>query len=121
MLIAMNVAPRGLPRWRRRAWEFDGLDEGEMKVWSSEEEVEVSWLNGEEEEVEEEEDLRREGFSRVVFRRNNCVIAMPMEAKERDVRSQARNVLSIIVHVLALFSTPLLSSLYSLAESTRYE
>jgi hypothetical protein len=30
----------------------------------------------------------------VVLSRKSCVIAMPMEAKERDVRSQARNVRS---------------------------
>jgi hypothetical protein len=29
-----------------------------------------------------------------VFRRKSCVIAMPMEAKEREVRSQARKVRS---------------------------
>ncbi len=29
-----------------------------------------------------------------VFRRNSCVMAMPMEAKASDVRSQARNVRS---------------------------
>jgi len=31
-----------------------------------------------------------------VLRRKSCVTAMPMEAKERDVRSQARNVLSVL-------------------------
>lgn len=34
------------------------------------------------------------GAERDVFRRKSCVIAMPIEAKERDVRSQARNVRS---------------------------
>lgn len=32
-----------------------------------------------------------------LLRRNNWVIAMPIEAKERDVRSQARNVRSVSV------------------------
>jgi hypothetical protein len=31
---------------------------------------------------------------RLVFRRKSWVIAMPIEAKDRDVRSQARNVRS---------------------------
>lgn len=30
----------------------------------------------------------------VVFKRNSCVIAMPIEAKARDVRSHAKNVRS---------------------------
>lgn len=68
----MKVAPSGLPRWRslRRLW-----------LWATavasvlEDEGEVSWRRDE-------------------LRRNSWVIAMPMEAKEREVRSQARKVRS---------------------------
>ena len=35
-------------------------------------------------------------FSRDVLRRKSCVTAMPMLAKEREVRSQARYVRSIL-------------------------
>lgn len=62
----MNVAPRGLPRWRR---------------WSLGLSADWRWCGG----------LERE-----VLRRKSWVIAMPMEAKEREVRSQARNVRSVI-------------------------
>ena len=62
MEMAMKVAPRGLPTWRR--W------------WAG-----VCGVEGEEEGREE-------------FRRKSCVTAMPMEAKEREVRSQARKVRS---------------------------
>lgn len=34
-----------------------------------------------------------------LFRRKSCVIAMPMEAKARDVRSQARNVRSLTIQI----------------------
>jgi hypothetical protein len=34
-------------------------------------------------------------FDRDVFRRKSCVIAMPMLAKEREVRSQAKKVRSV--------------------------
>jgi hypothetical protein len=68
--IPMNVAPRGFPRCRSLAC-----------AWS--EAVEAT---------EEESGLEEE---RLVFRRKSWVIAMPIEAKERDVRSQARNVRSV--------------------------
>jgi hypothetical protein len=59
MEMPMNVAPRGLPRWRILACG--------LSFWSPDKEV---------------------------FRRKSCVIAMPMLAKEREVRSQARKVRS---------------------------
>jgi hypothetical protein len=70
---AMKVAPRGLPRCRNRAC---GL-RIESKVGS----VEARCLLC--------------VFERDVFRRKSWVIAMPIEAKEREVRSQARKVRSI--------------------------
>lgn len=69
MEMAMKVAPSGLPRWRRCLCA----------------------------ESEDDDDEEGELERRLVFRRKSCVIAMPMEAKERDVRSQARNVRSVIV------------------------
>lgn len=68
MEMAMKVAPRGLPTWRRAWWE-----EGEGEGLLGEE-----WEEGREE-----------------LRRKSWVIAMPMEAKEREVRSQARKVRSL--------------------------
>jgi hypothetical protein len=68
MLIPRNVAPRGLPRWRSLAC-------------------------GEASEGRGDEGLLREEDNDV-FRRKSCVIAMPMLAKEREVRSQARKVRS---------------------------
>lgn len=73
MLMPMKVAPKGLPRWRRCFW---GLYDAE----------------GEE-----------EGFESEVLRRKSWVIAMPIEAKEREVRSQARKVRSV-VYLLAFCS-----------------
>jgi hypothetical protein len=64
ILIAMNVAPRGLPICLR--WVF-------CDFW---------WWDGEEEDNE-------------VLRRKSWVMAMPMEANEREVRSQARKVRSV--------------------------
>ena len=62
--IAINVAPSGFPTWRRREAEEEGED-------------------------------GLEGLgARVVLRRKSWVIAMPIEAKEREVRSQARKVRS---------------------------
>jgi hypothetical protein len=70
--MAMKVAPRGLPTCLRRTWGVSELVEGD-------EELEV---------------LLEGGFAMEVLRRKSWVIAIPMEAKEREVRSQARNVLS---------------------------
>lgn len=67
MAMPRNVAPRGLPSW----WRVLAPDCADAE-------------SGEEEEDEEPE-----------LRRNNCVIAMPMEANASDVRSQARKVRSI--------------------------
>lgn len=65
----MNVAPSGFPTWRSFACgDSDADDEGLLEL-------------GEDLEI-------------VVFRRKSCVTAMPIEAKESDVRSQARKVLS---------------------------
>jgi hypothetical protein len=64
ILIAMNVAPRGLPRCLRCVF---------CDFW---------WWDGEEEDND-------------VLRRKSWVMAMPMEAKEREVRSQARKVRSV--------------------------
>ena len=46
-------------------------------------------------EEEEEEELRLEELVSDVLRRKSWVTAMPIEAKERDVRSQARKVRSV--------------------------
>lgn len=76
MLMPMNVAPSGLPRWRSLACgesavvsivRCDGCDGG-------------FWCFC--------------GLESDVLRRKSWVIAMPMEAKEREVRSQARKVRS---------------------------
>jgi hypothetical protein len=67
MEMAMKVAPRGFPIWRRC----------------------VDW------EAEDGEDGDEEGGEEMVeFKRKSWVIAMPIEAKEREVRSQARKVRS---------------------------
>jgi hypothetical protein len=44
-----------------------------------------------------------------VFNRKSCVIAMPMEAKERDVRSQAKKVRSRNISVLVTVHLVLVS------------
>jgi len=52
---------------------------------------------------------------KLVFKRKSCVIAMPIEAKEREVRSQAKNVRSIspfYQHISLIHTTP--SSFYYL-------
>lgn len=68
MEIATKVAPRGLPTWRRRAaGETCGEGEFDESGWREE------------------------------FRRKSWVTAMPIEAKEREVRSQARKVRSVIL------------------------
>ena len=76
MLIAMKVAPRGLPRWRRRE-EREAMDSAAVAA------LMVVSLSE----------------ARFVFRRKSCVIAMPMDANESDVRSQARKVRSILTCV----------------------
>ena len=72
-----NVAPSGLPTWRR--WPAEVVRE-----------IVGGWGRGGEE--DEEEGWRSE---MVVLRRKSWVTAMPMEAKAREVRSQARKVLSV--------------------------
>lgn len=47
-------------------------------------------------EEEEEEVVWEVSDRREELRRKSCVIAMPIEAKERDVRSQARKVRSVV-------------------------
>ena len=69
--IPMNVAPSGLPRC---------LSLWTLCVCASVETSDEFWF--------EVSDLKLE------LRRNSWVIAIPMEAKERLVRSQARNVRS---------------------------
>ena len=66
MATARKVAPSGLPMCRRRIWPS-------VSVWSG--------MSGR--------------WERVVLRRKSCVMAMPMEAKASEVRSQARNVRSM--------------------------
>jgi hypothetical protein len=72
MLIQMNVAPSGLPRWRNR-WFGEFCEEED---WGVDEEEEECCID--------------------VLRRKSCVMAMPMLAKEREVRSQARKVRSVV-------------------------
>jgi hypothetical protein len=81
MDIPMKVAPSGLPRWRSlwRLWRCASV------VVSEEEEEEGLVDEGEEEVSGRRDELRRKSW----------VIAMPMEAKEREVRSQARKVRSV--------------------------
>jgi hypothetical protein len=103
MDIAMKVAPRGLPTWRRRAWG-------------------VSRVVGEDERVDGVDGVDGELWweVRVVFRRKSWVIAMPMEAKERDVRSQARKVRSVIVILwLVIYSSGKYSLLSSFVEQKK--
>ena len=76
MLMPRNVAPRGFPMWR----SF-------RKCASSV----VSWVSV---------------SAREVFNRNSCVMAMPIDAKARDVRSHARNVRSIHERRLLMSPSP---------------
>lgn len=46
-------------------------------------------------EIEDEEVVEDEGEVEEELRRKSCVIAIPIEAKAREVRSQARNVRSV--------------------------
>ncbi len=81
--IAINVAPSGLPRCRIFACGDSGSCccklVRKLEVCTSRSEMLFAV------------DL----FEMLVFRRNNCVIAMPMLAKDKDVRSHARNVRSV--------------------------
>ena len=83
----MNVAPSGLPKCRSLCREFELLS----AVMEEEEE-------DEEEEEEEEESVDEDWFCwserSDELSRKSWVIAMPIDAKDRDVRSQARNVRS---------------------------
>ena len=85
----MNVAPSGLPKWRSLCREFELLS----AVMEEEDEEE-----DEEDEEEEEESVDEDWFCwserSDELRRKSWVIAMPIDAKDRDVRSQARNVRS---------------------------
>jgi hypothetical protein len=65
--MPMKVAPSGLPTWR-------------------------SLVRGDSERL-----LGFVDLAMVVLRRKSCVMAMPMLAKEREVRSQARKVRSVYV------------------------
>jgi hypothetical protein len=67
--IAIKVAPRGLPTCLRRAW---GVSDSGVGVDAEDSECEM-----------------------VVLRRKSWVTAMPIEAKEREVRSHARKVRSV--------------------------
>lgn len=69
ILIPRNVAPSGLPKRRSVALL---CEEPEPKLGSSEPPV----------------------SDKLVLRRKSCVTAMPMDAKAREVRSQARKVRS---------------------------
>ena len=78
--MPMKVAPSGFPTCRNRAWG-------------------VSVSEEEEDEFGVEPDI-------VVLRRKSWVTAMPMEAKERDVRSQARKVRSMPWLAFSLIPLP---------------
>lgn len=73
--MPMNVAPSGLPRLRRR-----------RRVWAC-------WASTVD--VDDEKDVLLSSGRSDELSRNSWVTAMPMEAKERDVRSQARKVRSM--------------------------
>jgi hypothetical protein len=90
--IPMNVAPSGFPRWRSRWAEWVwAMMEGEVVVVGKEEEEEEE----EDEDDEEEEDEEFVVSRRDVLRRKSWVMAIPMLAKLRLVRSQARKVRSV--------------------------
>ena len=74
MMIAMarKVAPSGFPTCRKREAAIGSVSEDD--------------------DDEEEEPLP--SAAKEVLRRKSCVTATPMEAKDRDVRSQARKVRS---------------------------
>jgi hypothetical protein len=95
----MKVAPSGLPRWRS-LW----------RLWRC-----ASAATSEEEEGLEDVSGRRDEL-----RRKSWVIAMPMEAKEREVRSQARKVRS--VHQNPISTRPNRRYLYTFdsREESRY-
>ena len=75
----MKVAPSGLPTWRRWWKDAASADAASALV---------------EKEEEDGEDGLGEDEGSDELRRKSCVMAMPMEAKEREVRSQARKVRS---------------------------
>ena len=85
----MNVAPSGLPKWRSLCREFELLS---------------AVMEDEEDEEEEEESVDEDWFCwserSDELSRKSWVIAMPIDAKDRDVRSQARNVRSTISYQL---------------------
>lgn len=85
MLIPRNAAPRGLPRWRSLACgeSLTRRDAAASKgIWGEEKEVVVVREWG-------DDDIE-------VFSRKSCVMAMPILAKDREVRSQARKVRSVL-------------------------
>lgn len=99
--IPKNVAPRGFPTCRN----LSSLAKGGACSWtcrcsssdddSSDEEVECRF-------AAVLTETWSSGSLRLVLRRKSCVMAMPMEAKAREVRSQARKVRSFQPLVLGV-------------------
>lgn len=78
----MKVVPRGFPTPRKRAESWDAVVEA------------VSYIDGER--IVEEPWTPCESVTAVaVFSRKSWVTAIPIEAKAREVRIQARNVRSV--------------------------
>jgi hypothetical protein len=93
MAMAMKVAPRGLPMLR--SWV--SLLLAETRKRSSRLDEACSETGTEGGRMEASEDAVVVVLEMELFRRKSWVTAMPMEAKARDVRSQARNVRSFFI------------------------
>lgn len=90
--IAKNVAPKGLPTWRRRC--VSARETSRLWNCSSKVPADGSDVNDDTDEVDEVCFLSE--LASEVLSRKSCVTAMPMEANEREVRSQARKVRSAL-------------------------
>jgi hypothetical protein len=94
MAMPMKVAPRGLPMLR--SWVSLLLAEKRKRSRRFDEACSETGTEGGR--MEGSEDAAVAVLEMELFRRKSWVTAMPMEAKARDVRSQARNVRSFFIY-----------------------
>lgn len=105
--MPINVAPSGFPMLRNRVVEFPLLlldDGGARRISRRDDDDDDGGDSKWFEEISEDVEVLSSQVI-VLFSRKSCVTAMPMEAKERDVRSHARNVRSRhVVQISQLFN-----------------